>query len=183
MIKKNSDIYKNNKVNKVILVIILLLIIFHKLIWHLIDRYFINKKRYDNLNSIKQDKNYKKTKTIGYKNDNIENFENNSNKIIKMTNLNDNMISKIFKDDINVSSNKLNVNPVTNIFKDNTFNPICCIDNNQYSSSNGCPCITVEQEFYLQNRGLNNTESSYDKIENPGYKNIFFSPSKQFKNM
>tara|TARA_Y100000389_G_C17420640_1_gene496485 strand:+ start:42 stop:593 length:552 start_codon:yes stop_codon:yes gene_type:complete len=183
MIKKNGDLYKNNKVNKVILVIVLLLIIFNKLIWHLIDKYFINKKKYDNLNNIKRDKINKKTKTMNNENDNIENFENNSNEIIKMTNLNDNTISKIFKDDINISNNKLNVNPTTNIFKDNTFNPMCCINNNQYSSSNGCPCITSEQEFYLQNRGLNKTESMYNNIKNPGYKNIFFSPSKQFKNM
>lgn len=177
---KNKDLYKNSYVNKIILIIILLLIIFHKLIWYLIDKEFINKKKYDNLNNIKQDK---INKTKNNNGNSIENFDNLSNKIIKMTNIDDNIITSIFKGDNKIKKDKLNVNPNINIFKNNRFDPLCCIENNQYSSSNGCPCITFEQEFYLQNRGLNKTESMYNNINNPGYKNVLFSPSKQFKNL
>jgi len=42
-------------------------------------------------------------------------------------------------------------------FYDNKFTPDCCYKPQQYSSSTGCACISVEQMKYLSSRGGNNT--------------------------
>ena len=42
------------------------------------------------------------------------------------------------------------------IFHKNKFTPDCCVINYEYSSTGGCPCITPEQQYYLQYRGNKN---------------------------
>ena len=44
-----------------------------------------------------------------------------------------------------------------NFFYNNKFDPSCCSQPQQYSSSTGCACITKEQMQYLNKRGGNNT--------------------------
>lgn len=41
-------------------------------------------------------------------------------------------------------------------FYANNFKPDCCFKPQQYSSGSGCPCISVEQMKYLNERGGNN---------------------------
>ena len=48
-----------------------------------------------------------------------------------------------------------------------------------YSSDKGCPCITPEQQNYLQRRGKNRSRESF--IHEFDLKNIFFSPTNTFK--
>jgi len=43
------------------------------------------------------------------------------------------------------------------MFADNKFTPDCCYKPQQYSSSTGCACISVDQMKYLSSRGGNNT--------------------------
>ena len=43
------------------------------------------------------------------------------------------------------------------LFYNNKFSPECCYKPQQYSSSTGCACISVEQMKYLSSRGGNNT--------------------------
>ena len=45
-----------------------------------------------------------------------------------------------------------------NFFYANKFDPKCCFKPQQYSTSSGCACISVEQMRYLNERGGNNTE-------------------------
>ena len=48
--------------------------------------------------------------------------------------------------------------PSGNFFATTEFKPECCP--NQYSTSSGCACMTMDQYDYLRNRG--NTSSSSD---------------------
>ena len=90
-------------------------------------------------------------------------------------------ISDIFK------NNKYNLGEYPNvaikseyeIFKHNKFLPECCMYYSNYSSDKGCPCITPEQQNYLQRRGLNRSDESF--IHEYDLKNIFFSPTNVFK--
>ena len=43
------------------------------------------------------------------------------------------------------------------MFADNRFTPDCCYKPQQYSSSTGCACISVDQMKYISSRGGNNT--------------------------
>lgn len=61
-------------------------------------------------------------------------------------------------------------------FNNNKFLPECCLYYNDYSSSKGCPCITPDQQYYLQRRGINRHESSLSQ-EGESYKNIYYSPT------
>jgi hypothetical protein len=65
-------------------------------------------------------------------------------------------------------------------FKDNKFLPECCYYNSDYSTSKGCPCITPEQQYYLQRRGTNKHPSSFIQADKE-YKNLFFSPTMALK--
>tara|TARA_B110000483_G_C18199090_1_gene544393 strand:+ start:2322 stop:2930 length:609 start_codon:yes stop_codon:yes gene_type:complete len=65
------------------------------------------------------------------------------------------------------------------IFKHNKFLPECCMYYSDYSNDKGCPCITPEQQNYLQRRGLNRSSESF--IHERDLKNIFFSPSNTLK--
>ena len=64
------------------------------------------------------------------------------------------------------------------MINDNKFLPECCLYNDQYSSDKGCPCITPEQQYYLQRRGINkHKDDIFSYNSNNDYKNIYFSPS------
>lgn len=43
------------------------------------------------------------------------------------------------------------------LFAGNKFSPDCCYKPNQYSSSTGCACISVDQMKFINSRGGNNT--------------------------
>lgn len=93
-----------------------------------------------------------------------------------------NTLGEVFK------KHELNLNEYPNVqikpgdllFKNNKFLPECCYYYSQYSSDKGCPCITPEQQYYLQRRGLNKDKDSFMQ-ESRDYKNLFFSPGNSFK--
>ena len=66
-----------------------------------------------------------------------------------------------------------------NFFNNNKFLPECCNYYSDYSSDRGCPCITPEQQYYLQSRGTNRSDDSF--ISESNIKNIYFSPTNAFK--
>ena len=85
-------------------------------------------------------------------------------------------ISSIFKyNSLNYNLNSypnVEISASHNFFEDNKFLPECCRYNNEYSSSSGCPCITPEQYFYLENR-----TNSIQRDDNTPQ----FSPTNNFK--
>tara|TARA_B100001175_G_C19454236_1_gene612930 strand:- start:146 stop:724 length:579 start_codon:yes stop_codon:yes gene_type:complete len=80
------------------------------------------------------------------------------------------------------------IKPDEPLFTNNKVLPECCIYNNEYSTDKGCPCITPDQQYYLQRRGINkhnddlllNQNMSINE-NNHNYKNIYFSPSLALK--
>ena len=69
----------------------------------------------------------------------------------------DNIFSKLEKNIINFDVYpNIEEKPHHLIFNKNKFTPECCVLNYEYSSSDGCPCITPEQQYYLQYRGNKN---------------------------
>ena len=73
---------------------------------------------------------------------------------------------------------EINVNKP--LFNNNKFLPECCLYNNEYSSDRGCPCITPDQQYYLQRRGVNKHKNDFIHDKND-YKNVFFSPTLALK--
>tara|TARA_B100000989_G_scaffold293572_1_gene271175 strand:- start:786 stop:1373 length:588 start_codon:yes stop_codon:yes gene_type:complete len=74
------------------------------------------------------------------------------------------------------------IKPDKPLFSNNKFLPECCLYNNQYSSDKGCPCITPDQQYYLQRRGINkHNDDLFSKNSDNNYKNIYFSPSMALK--
>jgi len=73
------------------------------------------------------------------------------------------------------------VKPGQLFLQNNKFLPECCFYYNDYSTDKGCPCITPEQQYYLQRRGLNRDKNSFLK-ESSDYTNLVFSPTLAFKN-
>ena len=72
------------------------------------------------------------------------------------------------------------IQPGKLFLQNNKFLPECCFYYNDYSTDKGCPCITPEQQYYLQRRGLNRDKNCFLKETND-YANIFFSPTSVFK--
>ena len=72
------------------------------------------------------------------------------------------------------------ISPDKPLFNNNKFLPECCLYYNDYSSSKGCPCITPDQQYYLQRRGINRHESSLTQ-EGQSYKNVYYSPGLALK--
>lgn len=66
------------------------------------------------------------------------------------------------------------IQPSKPLFSNNKFLPECCLYYNEYSSDRGCPCITPDQQYYLQRRGINRHNSSILNDES-SYKNIYYS--------
>ena len=75
----------------------------------------------------------------------------------------------------------IEVKPGQLFLQNNKFLPECCFYYNDYSTDKGCPCITPEQQYYLQRRGLNRDKNSFLK-ESSDYTNLVFSPTLAFKN-
>ena len=73
------------------------------------------------------------------------------------------------------------VKPGQLFLQNNKFLPECCFYYSDYSTDKGCPCITPEQQYYLQRRGLNRDKNCFLKETND-YANLFFSPTLAFKN-
>lgn len=48
-----------------------------------------------------------------------------------------------------------------NFFYNNEFRPDCCLKPQQYSSSTGCACISVDQMHHLNQRGGNNNGQQF----------------------
>lgn len=147
--------------SKILLIILLIIIIFLRPILALLrDIKILSKKSYKTINSTMKP---------------VEKFTN-------LTKFNDNNlkanISSVFKyngKNFNLDSfPNVEILPNNKFFKDNKFLPECCRYNNQYSSSGGCPCITPEQYYYLENR----TNSSTINNSNNG---PVFSPTNEFK--
>ena len=166
---------KESKVFKIFFCIGLLLIIFDKVIIHVLKSKYKEFKKLVLKNDIESP-----LETIKkYTNKNSEKFNN-----LDLNNYEENMgesISKIFKQD------KYNLGDYPNVevkggeelFKHNKYLPECCMYYSDYSSDKGCPCITPEQQNYLQRRGLNRSSDSF--IHESDLKNMFFSPTNTLK--
>lgn len=91
-------------------------------------------------------------------------------------------LSQIFNhSDLNLNAYpNVEIKPGQTLFQDNKFLPECCFYNSQYSTDRGCPCITPDQNYYLQRRGTNKHPSSFIQEKND-YKNLFFSPTSALK--
>ena len=99
------------------------------------------------------------------------------------TEFTDGKISDIFKNNkYNLGSYpNVEIKPGEMLFKHNKFLPECCMYYSDYSSDKGCPCITPEQQNYLQRRGLNRSTSSF--VHSPALKNVYFSPTNTLKGL
>ena len=119
--------------------------------------------------------------SIYNKNQDDEETTENYKNLDTNTEFTDGKISDIFK------NNKYNLGEYPNVeilpgqqlFKHNKFLPECCMYYSDYSSDKGCPCITPEQQNYLQRRGLNRSTSSF--VHSPALKNVYFSPTNTLK--
>jgi hypothetical protein len=94
-----------------------------------------------------------------------------------------NNLTSIFKNpELNLNEYpNVEVKPGQLFLQNNKFLPECCFYYNDYSTDKGCPCITPEQQYYLQRRGLNRDKNSFLKETND-YTNLYFSPTLAFKN-
>lgn len=169
------DKLRESKVFKIFFCIFLLLIIFDKLVIQVLKSIY---NRFQKL-VLKNDIESPLETIKKYTNKNSENFNN-----LNLNNYGENMgetISEIFKKD------KYNLGDYPNVevkggeelFKHNKYLPECCMYYSDYSSDKGCPCITPEQQNYLQRRGLNRSSDSF--IHESDLKNIFFSPTNTLK--
>lgn len=190
---------KNSKLFKLILSILLLLIIFDKLfiltlltIYYLIQRYIFNKTPTNPLEYIKKyinpDKrinyylenngdytnNYTNSYSFSLLKENFTNFEPSNNLPFHLGSIFKHSATN-FKDYPNVE-----IKPDKPLFSNNKFLPECCLYNSEYSSDRGCPCITPEQQYYLQRRGVNKHKNDFIHDKND-YKNVFFSPTLAIK--
>jgi len=111
------------------------------------------------------------------KKENMSNFNSSKNFTTSL--------ESIFKNN-NMNFNaypNVEINPEKPLFDNNKFLPECCLYYNEYSTSKGCPCITPDQQYYLQRRGINkHKDDLFTNKSNNNYKNIYFSPSLAFKN-
>jgi len=121
------------------------------------------------------------------KNENKENYTNNNNNnalesvIFEPSNNTIALMSKVFKHpELNYKSyNNVKIDPTKVLFEENKFLPECCFYNSEYSSSKGCPCITSDQQYYLNMRGTNKSYMSVIQTNND-YNNKYFSPTLAF---
>jgi hypothetical protein len=118
-----------------------------------------------------------------------ENYTNNNNNnnalesvIFEPSNNTIALMSKVFKHpELNYKSyNNVKIDPTKVLFEENKFLPECCFYNSEYSSSKGCPCITSDQQYYLNMRGTNKSYMSVIQTNND-YKNKYFSPTLAFQ--
>lgn len=111
--------------------------------------------------------------------DKKENYKNF--KEFTTNNLKENLSEIFKKSDLNLNEYpNVKVSHDANFFLHNKFLPECCIYYNDYSSDKGCPCITPEQQFFLQRRGGNRSINSF--INGEKILNTYFSPSNALLN-
>jgi hypothetical protein len=116
---------------------------------------------------------------------NKENYTNNNALVSTVFDHSNNTIAsliKVFKHpELNLKSyTNVKIDPTKVLFEDNKFLPECCFYNSEYSTSKGCPCITGDQQNYLNARGTNKSHISFIQTNND-YKNKFFSPTLAFQ--
>jgi len=118
---------------------------------------------------------------------NKENYTNNNNNalvstIFEPSNNTIASLSRVFKNpELNLKSyTNVKIDPTKVLFEDNKFLPECCFYNSEYSTSKGCPCITGDQQNYLNARGTNKSHISFLQTNND-YKNKYFSPTLAFQ--
>jgi hypothetical protein len=117
---------------------------------------------------------------------NKENYTNNNNALVSTifepSNNTIASLSRVFKHpELNLKSySNVKIDPTKVLFEDNKFLPECCFYNSEYSTSKGCPCITGDQQNYLNARGTNKSHISFLQTNND-YKNKFFSPTLAFQ--
>ena len=99
-----------------------------------------------------------------------------------------NSLGQIFKrKELNLNEYpNIDIKPGEKLFDNNKFLPECCMYYSSYSTDKGCPCITPEQQYYLQRRGLNRSKNSMSNVvkkndNQNNYKNVFFSPTMSVK--
>ena len=113
-----------------------------------------------------------------------ENYSNNGLETVIFEPSNNTIaaLSSVFKHpELNLKSyTNIKLDPTKVMFEDNKFLPECCFYNSDYSSSKGCPCITGDQQNYLNARGTNKSHSSFIQ-DNNNYKNLYFSPTLAFQ--
>lgn len=154
-------IIKNNNFAKVLFFIVALLVIFHQVIYYLINEKLF--KNEDNTEDKNENENENKNENENENKEITESFinlENNKsdNSIYKdkefINNLKDKHEKQLDKYKLNTYPN-LDSKKCNLFFSENKFLPECCVLNYEFSSSNGCPCITPQQKYYLQYRGNN----------------------------
>ena len=116
---------------------------------------------------------------------NKENYTNNNALVSTIFEPSNNTIaslSRVFKHpELNLKSyTNVKIDPTKVLFEDNKFLPECCFYNSEYSTSKGCPCITGDQQNYLNARGTNKSHISFLQTNND-YKNKYFSPTLAFR--
>lgn len=149
---------QNNLAYKIIFVLLLIAIIFKDLLYSLIDNSINNKIN----------KNMREGMDLFISQESQDYMANNLGNIFKKSNMNFNSYPNV------------EIKPDRPLFTENKFLPECCFYNNQYSTDRGCPCITPEQQYYLQRNGVN--KHNNDFLSNKGnYTNLFFSPTMAFK--
>lgn len=118
---------------------------------------------------------------IYYKKESMTNFKNDE---VFSKNYLTNGLENIFKHK-NMNFNNypnVEISPEKPIFSNNKFLPECCLYYNDYSNDKGCPCITPDQQYYLQRRGINkHKDDVFTKNSDNNYKNIYFSPTLSIK--
>ena len=184
LINKNKNINKlinfisfirnysyKTKIFKIISYIIIFILIFDKATLLFIT-YLFNKYIYKPSKKHEQFNNY----SINNSNNNLAAtiFEPSNNYIA--------LLSKVYTHpELNFKSyTNVKIDPTKVLFEDNKFLPECCFYNSEYSSSKGCPCITGDQQNYLNTRGTNKSHTSFIQSNN-SYKNLYFSPSLAFQ--
>ena len=111
-----------------------------------------------------------------FENFNYSEFNDNSLNLVDNLTINNGLIKNSIKD--KNSYLDVDLRNGSDFLSYNKFLPECCLYNQEYSTGNGCPCVTPEQQAYLNSNGLNKTGNTFNN--NPE-KNIFFSPEKSFK--
>jgi len=159
----DKNVSFKSKIPIILTGIIIFVLIFDKatmlLILYIYKKYWSKKENYINNNN----DNYNNIFVTNY-------FEPSNNTI--------GLLSKVFKHpELNLQSyTNVKIDPEKVLFEDNKFLPECCFYNSDYSSSKGCPCITGDQQKYLNTRGTNKSYISFIQ-DNTSYKNVYFSPT------
>ena len=137
-------IIKDNIYAKILFVIIALLVIFNQVLYKLIlDSFNSREEPEEEIEDEIQDESTEEKYNGTLSEKTKEGFNNIFSKLGKNSS------------DFNIYPN-IEQKPHHVIFNKNKFTPECCVLNYEYSSSDGCPCITPEQQYYLQYRGNKN---------------------------